>query len=143
MRESIVWTWLKNHKPSWLAIERLEVITPPGLSDCFWTDRRTTISGWLELKYCESNDKELRAGRIPKLKPTQPMFLRRQAENGVPCGILLRVGSARWYFWKATPEREWVELVRSTEAISRADVSWTFQPTVAEVMVAVGCHCEG
>ncbi len=88
MREARVWDWIDKHKPEWLAIERVEVLYPPGLSDCFWTDTRTRISGWLELKFCMVNDREFKAGRIPKIKPEQPMFLVRQAKKGIPAGIV-------------------------------------------------------
>jgi hypothetical protein len=139
MKESNVWKWIRDHKSEWLAIERVEVMYPPGLVDCFWTDKRTTISGWLELKFCKADDKELRAGRIPKLKPEQPMFLRRQAENGVPCGIILRVDDGNTYVWRAQPSRDWVEHIRGRTAIGSADVSWGFEPEVFEVMIALGC----
>lgn len=142
MKEANVWAWFNDSRPNWLAAERFEVLSPPGLSDVFWTDKRTSISGWLELKYCAPDNKELRAGRIPKLRPDQPMFMRRQTVNGVPCGILLRVGDEKWMFWLAQPDRDWVENIRGRSAISNVDVSWTFQPEVSEVMAALGCRCE-
>lgn len=117
MRESRLWAWVDANKPSWLAVERIEVTHPPGLSDCFWTDRRTGISGWLELKQCEITDKEFKAGRIPKIRPEQPMFLRRQAENGVPCGLILRVIDHGFYVWRANKYHEWSNMMRSNEAI--------------------------
>lgn len=133
MRESLAWQYLDRNKPTWLAIERMEPMYPPGMADCFWTDKRTrmavqlaepmrhqilppNVSGWLELKYCKPDDKEWRAGRIPKLRPEQPLFLRRQAANGVPCGILLRLGLEGWFLWRAEPTHEWVAKVRGNKA---------------------------
>jgi hypothetical protein len=101
----------------------LEPMYPPGLPDCFWTYKDTEprpVSGWLELKYCLPADPAYISGRIPKLRPEQPMFLRRQAENGVPGGILLRVGDHKWLLWKATPSHAWVKQVQSTDAIHMA-----------------------
>lgn len=141
MRESRAWQYLNERRPPWLAIERLEPMYPPGLPDCFWVDGRPksyplppgvsfymgrplgeflqrTVSGWLELKYCEPDDKEFRAGRIPKLRPSQPQFLRRQAANGVPGGVLLRVGSFDWLLWVAEPDHQWIKAMCSTEAIA-------------------------
>jgi hypothetical protein len=139
VKESNVWKYLRDHKPVYIAIERLEVIYPPGLVDCFWTDKRTRLSGWLELKFCKEDDKEFRAGRIPKLKPEQPMFLRRQAENSVPCGIFLQRGDTEWYFFRARSNREWVEHIRGRSAIASADYSWSgaFDPT--ELFEALDC----
>lgn len=120
MRESRTWEYIRQHKPKWLDIERFEVMHPPGGSDCLWTDTRRSpaIVGWLELKYCDINDKSFLAGHIPKLKPEQPMFLRRQAEKGLPSGILMRVGIDRWYLFRARPDHEWVTLMRSREAVA-------------------------
>lgn len=122
MRESRTWQYIKDHAPSWFCIERFEVLHPPGGSDCFWTDNRdgSPISGWLELKYCEPDDREFLRGRIPKLKPEQPMFLRRQAEHGVPAGILLRVGADTWYLFRADRTHGWVNRIRSTDAMTMA-----------------------
>lgn len=118
MRESRLWEWVERKRPAWLAIERFEPMFPPGMADCFWTDRRTRISGWLELKQCDITDKEYRAGRIPKISAEQPMFLRRQAENGAPAGLLLRVVGKGFYLWIATRDREWSNMMRSSEAIA-------------------------
>lgn len=134
MKESRVWEWIDKGKPPWLAIERVEVLYPPGLSDCFWTDTRTGKSGWLELKYCEPIDKEYRAGHIPKLKVEQPMFMSRQARNGVPAGIVLRVGAIRWHVWRAPGSQIWNIQIRSREAISMANQTWNAPPAVADVM---------
>lgn len=139
MRESRAWQYINEGRPSWLAIERLEPMYPPGLPDTFWTDMRPTMSlvgeplkplgkipgvhnrsGWLELKYCEADDKEYRAGRIPKLRPSQPQFLRRQASHGVPGGVLLRVGTFHWLLWPGKAEHSWVKMMCSTEAIANA-----------------------
>jgi hypothetical protein len=125
MRESNTWKFLNNNLPPYIAAERFEAVSPPGVSDVFWTNKVTSISGWLELKYCEADDRELRRGGIPKLKPEQPMFLRRQAENNVPAGILLRAGRMHmWYYWRAESSREWVERVRSDSALSYANAVW-------------------
>lgn len=138
MRESRAWQYMNERRPPWLAIERLEPMYPPGLPDCFWTDKRPKtkyqdvpnygmwlhsvlqrpVSGWLELKYCEADDKEFRAGRIPKLRPSQPQFLRRQSANGVPGGVLLRVGSFDWLLWCAQPDHTWIKQMCGTEAIA-------------------------
>lgn len=136
MRESRAWAYIKVNLPSWLAMERLEPMYPPGLPDTFWTVRseaevpkavgwprigpRPALSGWLELKYCEGDDREYRAGRIPKLRPEQPLFLRRHAQNGVPGGILLRVGDYKWLLWKAAPTHEWAQDIRSIHAVQQA-----------------------
>lgn len=127
MRESAVWRWVQDHPAPGLAIERLEVKFPPGLCDCFWTDTDARVSGWLELKYCEPGDKELRAGKIPKLRPAQPLFLRRQAANGVPSGLLLRVGMVGWYFWLASPEHEWANRLRTEPFASGMAARWGFK----------------
>jgi hypothetical protein len=187
MRESRVWKYIDEHKPGWLAIERLEPAYPPGLSDCFWTDQRSHVpnphgdvtrallcaergsaslldpegerrnmtrlvqeinagrynegwkrSGWLELKYCEPNDKQWQRGCIPKLRPTQPMFLSRQARNGVPSAILLRVGAEAWYLWVAKQEQEWSTWVRGDEARSWPNDHWSFAVfTVADMILSV------
>jgi hypothetical protein len=140
MKESVaVWQYLERHTPRYIAIERMEVMYPPGLADTFFTDKRSRISGWLELKHCKPDDKEFRAGRLPKLKPEQPMFLRRQTENGCPCGIILRVGESDWYFWRARSNREWVEAIRGRGAIGMADVSWSGSFDPAEMFEALDC----
>lgn len=140
MKESSVWKYLESHLPTGIAAERFEVFHPPGGSDVLWTDSRTSISGWLELKYCELNDKELLLGRIPKLKPEQPMFLRRQAQKGMPSGILMRVGKNSWYFWRSTPHHIWVERVRSNEALMYANRIWEDAVLpVTELFAALGC----
>ena len=142
MRESRVWKFLEQKLPSWVAAERFEVVHPPGMSDVFWTDIRTSISGWLELKYCEPDDREFVRGGIPKLKPEQPMFLRRQALNRVPAGILMRVGQNDWYFWRATCEHEWVQEVRSRNAVAFADRVWRGNFDAVGLFRALGCPCE-
>lgn len=137
MRESRVWQYLLSHLPPDLAMERVEPMYPPGLPDCFWTLRRgepPCVSGWLELKYCEPNDPDFALGRIPKLRPEQPMFLRRQAANGVPGGILLRVGEVRWCFWKASPNHEWCRVVGGREAIQRSH-NVAFRPTIGPAVL--------
>jgi hypothetical protein len=129
MRESAVWKYLGDHLPKYIEAERFEVMTPPGMSDVFWTDTRTSISGWLELKYCEPDNAEL-------------LFLRRQAAKHVPSGILMRVGPDTWYFWRASGEREWVEQVRGTEAIQYADRVWTRNLDTSLLFLALGCPCD-
>lgn len=124
MKESALWKWVETNRPAWLAIERLEVLHPAGLSDCFWTDRRTRISGWLELKQCEPTDPAYRAGRIPKIGPEQPMFLRRQAENGAPAGLILRVLEVGVLLWVAQSNREWSNMMRSNTAIANRTASF-------------------
>lgn len=119
MRESRVWTALEGNAPPWLKLTRFEVMNPPGTSDVFWTDQRTSISGWIELKYCEPNDREFVRGCIPKMRPDQPMFLRRQVDNGCPSGILLRVGPDSWFFWKAGHTHEWIKFIRSDDAFTK------------------------
>jgi hypothetical protein len=142
VRESAVWKYLGDHLPQYIEAERIEVMTPPGMSDVFWTDTRTSISGWLELKYCEQDNAELLRGRIPKLKPEQPMFLRRQAAKHVPSGILMRVGQDTWYFWRADGAREWVERIRGTEAIQYADRVWDRGLDAGQLFLALGCPCD-
>jgi hypothetical protein len=133
MKESRLWAWVNANRPLWLSIERIEVLHPPGLADCFWTDTRTRISGWLELKQCEPGDHEYKAGRIPKIRPEQPMFLRRQAENGVPSGLLLRVTGIGFHLWVATPERGWSNFMRSTDAIDNS--IFMKDPTLDTIMM--------
>src|SRR3954464_10078007 len=123
MKESRVWKYLSAHLPPYIQAERFEVIHPPGMSDVLWTDTRTSISGWLELKICEPNDRELARGLLPKLKPEQPMFLRRQAAKGMPSGILLRVTGDDWYFFRARSDHLWVQRIRE-EGIIWADAVW-------------------
>lgn len=129
MRESTVWTYLDRNRPNWLAIERLETKYPPGLADCFWTDKRPmdfnspAVSGWLELKYLR------RAGLttktvIPDLRPDQTQFLVRQAKNGVSGGILMR-HDAGWMLWKAPPDEEWSNMVRGPIVLCPPLGSWT------------------
>lgn len=124
-----MWAWVSGNRPSWLAVERVEVKYPPGLCDTFWTDKRFSpvISGWLELKYCEPNDEQYRRGYLPKLRREQPLFLRRQAENGVPCGILLRVGLERWLLWQGMSDHKWVDMMHSKYAVEMANWTWEFQ----------------
>jgi hypothetical protein len=126
VRESTVWNYIERNAPSWLSVERLEVKYPPGLSDCFWHDRRSNRTGWLELKFCRADDKELRAGRIPKLSKEQPLFMTRWARRGVPCGLLLRVESDKWLFWKATGDPAWSNMINSTEAIRSPLALWGY-----------------
>lgn len=143
MRESVVWKYLEPKLPPYIKAERFEVVHPPGMSDVFWTDTRTTISGWIELKYCDPEDRELVRGRIPKMKPEQPMFLRRQAEKGLPCGILMRIGQDRWVLWRAHAEHEWVQHVRSNQALTVFTKQWQngeFSPI--ELFRALGCPCD-
>lgn len=136
VRESNVWKWIEAGAPKWLAVERIEVMYPPGLSDCFWTDRALSRSGWLEMKFCRIDDPVFKAGRIPKLKPSQPMFLRRQAENGVPCGIVLQVDSSEWYVWRGSAARTWVTAIQSNRAIANPDAVWRNgnRPSVEEII---------
>jgi hypothetical protein len=107
-------------------VERLEVKTPPGLADCFWHHKLLDVSGWLELKFCEPSNDEYKAGRIPKLRTAQPLWLNRQARQGVPAGILLRVGTVNpvWMLWAATGHPEWSNMVNSTSAIANASSMW-------------------
>jgi hypothetical protein len=134
VRESAVWKWIVDHPSPFVAIERVETIHPPGLSDCFFTiisevSPSANVSGWLELKYCEPNDKAYRAGYIPKLRPTQPMFLTRQFKRRVPCGIFLRVGTECSYLFTPTGEPEWNSEIRSPRALSSLSKKyWTGMP---------------
>ncbi len=137
MRESNVWKRIQAQAPDWLKMERVEPMYPAGMSDVFWTDMREDgsadrvarwgLSGWLELKFCRPGD--LSSGRIPKLRPEQPLFLRRQASNHVPCGILLLeegglVYPEKWYLWKARADHEWVAFINSKEALSAPTSTW-------------------
>ena len=143
MREALVWQALERALPDYIKATRFEVMQPPGTSDVFWTDQRTSISGWIELKSCGAEDKELVHGKIPKLRPDQPMFMRRQAENGVPCGILMRVGKDHWYFWRARPDRGWVGQIRSGYAMNMADVYHRgTRPPIEHIFVALGIRSE-
>lgn len=138
MRESRVWSWIEKNLPDKVYFERIEVKFPPGLADCFWTDARRlfNITGWLELKYCEPTDPAYRAGRIPKIRPAQPLFLSRQARQGNPSGILLRVGMNTFHVWRATGEREWNAMIQGPSAIANADASWWGSPfpTIEEIL---------
>lgn len=141
MREANVWKWLEDNKPPGLAIERVETLYPPGMSDCFFTllDSTTTapaVSGWLELKYCEPTDKSYRAGYIPKLRPTQPMFLTRQFKNRVPCGIFLRVGNEASYVFKPTGDPLWNQEIRSIRGVGMAVKRWEGMPSSVWEVVA-------
>lgn len=130
MRESRVWKWIEGHSSAFLDFERVETLHPPGMSDCFFVilASKPNVTGWLELKYCEPNDKSYLAGHIPKLRPTQPMFLTRQSRKGVPCGILLRVGDVCSYVFKPTGQPEWNQEIRSSRAISMATMGWVGMP---------------
>lgn len=135
MRESGAWAYIAAHMPIGIGIERMEAKFPPGMADCFWTDARGEFSvcGWLEIKYCEPN--ELRAGRIPKLRPDQPIFLNRQARNGVPAGILLRAGQVGyWHLWVATGAREWAVDIKGPKAFSMVAQSWNNTLDMTEVI---------
>ncbi len=137
MRESTLWKWIEANRPAWLAIERFEPRHPPGMADCFWTDRRSHISGWLELKQCSAGDREYKVGRIPKLGTEQPMFLRRQAENGAPSGLLLRIEDVGFLLWVSDGTREWPNMMRSTEAIGSQTVAFGLngeRVTLEEIM---------
>ena len=126
MRESRVWAYLDGHLPVDVQVERIEVKLPVGLADCFWHAVVPGVSGWLELKYCEAGDREFRAGRIPKLRPEQPLWLNRKARAGIPSGILLRVGEdAGWMLWIASGRPEWANGVRSAMAVAMADRVWS------------------
>lgn len=143
MRESRVWKYLENKLPTGITAERFEVIHPPGMSDVLWTDTRTSISGWLELKLCEPTDREFVRGRIPKMKPEQPMFLRRQEGKGMPSGILLRVGEDMWVFWRARPDHGWVQDIRTDMARQMATHAWEDGSfSTVELFKALGCPCE-
>lgn len=140
MRESRVWKRISANLPPYIEAERIEAMSPAGVSDVLWTDTRTSISGWLELKFCMSGDNAFRLGRIPKIKQEQPMFLRRQAEKNVPGGILLYVfPTNHWFFWRADPSHEWVKMIRSREAISKNDRHWEGPLLAVEVFSALGC----
>lgn len=143
MRESRVWKYLETRLPPYIKAERFEVIHPPGMSDVLWTDTRTSISGWLELKICDPRDRDWLRGGLPKLKPEQPMFLRRQEEKGMPSGILLRVERDQWFFWRARSDHEWVSEIRTPLARERVTKFWDngcFSPV--ELFAALGCRCE-
>lgn len=126
MRESAAWRYVDSHCPSHVHIERVEVKHPPGLADCFWHDKDAGVSGWLELKYTTDQDREFRAGRIPKLRKEQPLWLNRWQRAGVPTGILMRVGESfpTWMLWIPTGEPEWANVVRSTEAHEIVTETW-------------------
>lgn len=139
MKESRVWKYLLPHLPTYIEAERFEVLVPPGVSDVFWTDIRSSISGWLELKYCEPDDSEFLRGGIPKLKPEQPMFLRRQAAKNVRGGILLQVGVESWYLWVSRSKHEWIQGVRSSNAIRICDRHWKAPFDPVRLFEALGC----
>lgn len=140
MREANVWTWFDQTRPSWLAAERVEVYHPAGMSDVLWTDTRRSpaISGWLELKFCEENHADFRRGRIPYLKPRQALFLRRQAQNNVPCGILLQVGKSWYHVWRASPDRDWVNTIQSVRSFDIITESWELRPEPEQIVRALG-----
>ncbi len=136
MREHHVWKWIQDHPSIFVTFERVETTFPPGTSDCFFTfvtegKDSWNITGWLELKYCEPDDPSYLAGRIPKLRPAQPIFLTRQRNKRVPCGIVLRVGKDRWHFWEPTGNPQWNHDIRSTRAISMANKTWEKSPASA------------
>jgi hypothetical protein len=114
----------------------MEVKYPPGLADCFWHDVLLKRSGWLELKFSEPTDKEFKAGRIPKLRPAQPIWLNRQARRGVPAGILMRIGSEKsvWKLWVADGNPAWANLVNSTEAQLKPTVIYESGLDLADVV---------
>lgn len=124
MRESIIWDWFSRNKPVWLAATRFEAISPDGVADVFFTDKRTQVSGWLEFKYCEPDNIKYIEGLIPTIKPAQSLFLVGQAMNNVPCGILLRVGNERWHFWRVPPDRNWARDIKTVKAIGMATNTW-------------------
>lgn len=136
MRESRVWAWLEKHIPEGVYFDRLEVKFPPGMADCFWTDTRGDhpVNGWLELKYCELTDPAYRAGRIPKLRPAQPLFLSRQARRGNPAGVLLRVGMNNFHVWRATGDPRWNAMMQGPAALAHADKTWLSFPTVGDIL---------
>lgn len=134
MRESTLWKWMDNNRPSWLEIERFECSQPAGPGDCFVMDTRTApaLTGWLELKYCTKDDSDFRQGYIPKLRPLQPIFLRRMAARGIPSGILLRADNS-FYLWRSDGSHAWANMVRSNQAIANATVKWADFPPVADI----------
>lgn len=124
---------MEGHGSSFVEFERVETLHPPGMSDCFFIVKTEAagdlnVTGWLELKYCEPNDKAFRAGYIPKLRPTQPMFLTRQYNRRVPCGIFLRVGDACSYVFQPTGLPTWNHEIRSNRAIGMAKFGWVGMP---------------
>lgn len=137
MKESQFWKWLDTNKPSWAAMERYEVMYPPGMSDVFVTNLETAISGWIELKQCTNLDDEFKAGRIPKLKPEQPMFLQRQAKKGIPAGILMRVNYSTYqevYLWRAHSDPRWVDAIRTTGARTLVTTIWRKRFTAEDIL---------
>ena len=138
MRESRVWQWLEDNRPNWLEIERFETTLPAGTGDCFLMDTRTVpaITGWLELKYCAADERDFIRGYIPKLRPTQPLFLRRMAARGIPSGILLRAGS-QFILWRSDGTHEWSNLVRGANSRGIATKVWPSFPNVEAVWDAL------
>lgn len=140
MRESRVWAWINANKLTvpHHVFERVEVLTPPGMSDCMVTNIATGVTSWLELKFCLPNDNDFRHGRIPKLRPAQPLFLRARKAAGVKGAILLRTGDnpnhCEWRLWQSESAREWINFISGNAAISSPSRLWQGMPKLAEIV---------
>lgn len=136
MKESLVWAWVRRKCPDWLAIERVEPAYPPGMCDCFWTDMRDGVSGWLELKTCNILDSKYRRGYIPKLGRAQPHFIRRQVTNNCPAGIIL-FSDPHIHIWRGRTEREWIDHIISNRAMDHVDKTYLARTITAEDIISV------
>jgi hypothetical protein len=137
-----MWEYLQPKLKPFLHVERLTDRFNDGIPDTLWTlkpvDQQGNhkfhtdgqpLTGLLELKWLKALPKDLSTTPVLTygghgLQPAQAFWLNRWARNGGRCGILLRVGTEDWYYWRADGRPEWLKFIVSTDAINRPTRQW-------------------
>lgn len=133
MSETNMWDYLQPKlKAENLHCERITDRAQEGVPDVVYVNGLGT-TGWLELKYLAAYPKDLAVTPLLTygshgLQTAQAFWLGRWARRGGRAGILLRVGSTDWWYWRSEGAPEWTSNIQTCWAASMATRRWCSGP---------------
>lgn len=135
-----MWGYLEGKLHDRLLCTRITDKLQGGIADVNYLDKLTHREGWFEMKYLEKwPAKGTDVLRVADLRADQALFLNRRVRwaNTARAGVLLRVGSLEWVYWRAQPELEWLTWIRGPNVMERWDGYWPNGLDVLEFIQAL------
>jgi hypothetical protein len=144
MSEKQMWGYLQPRLP--LHCERLTDRIQEGLPDVLYV-RDDGATGLVELKYLPALPQNLSATPVLTygshgLQTAQAFWLNRWARRGGRAGVLLRVGTHDWFYWRAEPSPNWIPFIRSVDAVWYPTWRWKAYNGSLDLDVLAGVLCK-
>ena len=120
-----MWSYLEGKLHDRLLFTRITDKLQGGISDVNYLDKVEGTEGWVELKYLEKWPKDrtdLLSVGPHGLQPDQALFLNRRVRwcSRARAGVLLRIGTEDWIYWRALPDLGWLTWIRGPDILDHA-----------------------